>query len=94
MVLSKPPCRQLEKSSNNDYDGTTMALNWAMLTEDGRRPVPLPHEKVFFSVEKCSLALEFKNQSLKWSATGSAFVTNERVSIVYARCSKWATSSL
>jgi hypothetical protein len=56
-----------------------MALNWAMLTEDGSRPVPLPGEKVFFSVEKCSVALDFKNQGVKWSANGNAFVTSQRI---------------
>lgn len=56
-----------------------MALNWAMITEDGSRPVPLPGEKIFFSVEKCSLSLDFKHQGVKWSANGNAFVTSKRI---------------
>ena len=32
-----------------------MALNWAMISDDGTKPVPLPREKVFYSAEKCHL---------------------------------------
>lgn len=59
-----------------------MALNWAMLTEDGSRPVPLPGEKIFFSVEKCSISLDFKSEGVKWSANGSAFVTSQRIVVL------------
>lgn len=56
-----------------------MALNWALISEDGSRPVPLPGEKIFFSVEKCSLSLDFKHQGVKWSANGNAYVTSKRI---------------
>lgn len=56
-----------------------MALNWAMISEDGTRPVPLPGEKIFFSVEKCSISLDFKAQGVKWTANGNAYVTSQRI---------------
>ncbi|MCO5549655.1 hypothetical protein L7F22_003128 [Adiantum nelumboides] len=56
-----------------------MALNWALISEDGSRPVPLPDEKFFFSVEKCSLSLDFRHQGVKWSANGNAYVTSKRI---------------
>ncbi|UZJ51664.1 hypothetical protein CBS101457_000984 [Exobasidium rhododendri] len=56
-----------------------MALNWAMISEDGSKPVPLPGEKIFYSAERCNLSLDFTNQSKSWKANGTAFVTSQRV---------------
>ncbi|PWN95905.1 hypothetical protein FA09DRAFT_331841 [Tilletiopsis washingtonensis] len=56
-----------------------MALNWAMLSDDGARPVPLPNEKILCSIEHCQLSLDFKHQGVKWEARGNAVVSNQRV---------------
>ncbi|CEH12402.1 PROTEIN D2013.6 [Ceraceosorus bombacis] len=56
-----------------------MALNWTMVDEDGRRPVPLPHEKVFYSVEHCQISLQSSTFNKKLESKGTAFCTNQRV---------------
>jgi len=63
-----------------------MALNWAMISQDGRSLVPLPGEKVFFSQEKTSVVLDmgggYPGNPGTYKAEGIAYVTNQRVVFV------------
>ncbi|CAG8759248.1 6928_t:CDS:2 [Dentiscutata erythropus] len=60
-----------------------MALNWVMIASDGKSPVPLPREKILFSQEKVSLALEigggYPGNPGDYRAEGNIFITNQRV---------------
>ncbi|CAG8589021.1 4142_t:CDS:2 [Paraglomus brasilianum] len=64
-----------------------MALNWAMISQDGRSLVPLPGEKVFFSQEKTSVALDMGggypgNPGGIYKGEGIIYVTNQRAVFV------------
>ncbi|CAH1768155.1 4309_t:CDS:2 [Entrophospora sp. SA101] len=60
-----------------------MSVNWVMISSDGKHPVPLPGEKVFFSQEKVSLILDmgggYPGNHPNLKAEGIVFVTNQRI---------------
>ncbi|CAG8493153.1 15168_t:CDS:2 [Cetraspora pellucida] len=60
-----------------------MALNWVMISSDGKNPVPLPSEKILFSQEKVSLLLDlgggYPGNPSNYKADGNIFITNQRV---------------
>ncbi|ORX59777.1 hypothetical protein DM01DRAFT_151005 [Hesseltinella vesiculosa] len=67
-----------------------MSINWVTLHPDGRTPVPLPQEKMFFTQDKVSLVLDCTQPnvypghgtSAKWAAHGEVTISNQRVMFI------------
>lgn len=55
-----------------------MALNWVMLDQAGRTPLPLPEEKVLCQVRKASLQLDYAPQGISFKAEGDALISSHR----------------
>ncbi|CDU22806.1 uncharacterized protein SPSC_01436 [Sporisorium scitamineum] len=55
-----------------------MALNWVMLDQEGRKPLPLPQEEVLCHVSKVSLQLEYSPQRITYKAQGDALISSHR----------------
>ncbi|CBQ72972.1 conserved hypothetical protein [Sporisorium reilianum SRZ2] len=55
-----------------------MALNWVMLDQEGRKPLPLPHEEVLCHVGKVSLQLDYTPQRISYKAEGDALISSHR----------------
>ncbi|TKY85709.1 hypothetical protein EX895_005249 [Sporisorium graminicola] len=55
-----------------------MALNWVMLDQEGRKPLPLPQEEVLCHVRKVSLQLEYAPRHLTYKAEGDALISSHR----------------
>nr|CDI53455.1 conserved hypothetical protein [Melanopsichium pennsylvanicum 4] len=55
-----------------------MALNWVMLDNSGRKPLPLPEEQMLCIVRRASLQLEYAPQGITYKAEGDAFVSSHR----------------
>ncbi|CAO3693483.1 unnamed protein product [Umbelopsis ramanniana] len=63
-----------------------MSINWTMIGPDGRTPVPLPREKVFFTQSSTSFELDCSGSGYPgtsggaWHhANGIVFLSNQRV---------------
>ncbi|CAO3635402.1 unnamed protein product [Cunninghamella blakesleeana] len=63
-----------------------MSINWVMLSQDGRSPVPLPQEKMFFSQESVKMVLDCNensgypgNTGGYWDRKGTVYLSNQRI---------------
>ncbi|GAA5816838.1 hypothetical protein MFLAVUS_010372 [Mucor flavus] len=65
-----------------------MSVNWVMLTQDGRAPVPLPQEKMFFTQSHVKLVLDCNetaggypgnSEGYYESSNGTVILSNQRI---------------
>ncbi|KAI9279026.1 hypothetical protein BC943DRAFT_284343 [Umbelopsis sp. AD052] len=63
-----------------------MSINWTMIAPDGRTPVPLPREKIFFKQSSTNFELDCSGSGYPgtsggaWhDANGTVFLSNQRV---------------
>lgn len=55
-----------------------MALNWVMLDQTGRKPLPLPQEELLAHVGKTSIQLDYLPQGISYKAEGDALISSHR----------------
>ncbi|KAI8085899.1 uncharacterized protein B0P05DRAFT_534163 [Gilbertella persicaria] len=65
-----------------------MSINWVMLTQDGKAPVPLPQEKIFFTQKDVKLILDCNETEAGYpghsegyfeSNKGTVILSNQRI---------------